>query len=105
MKHPPLVLDNAQRAVAHRALVELCAERGWDLHVLNVRTNHVHLVVTAAEQVETVMGTMKGRATRELRAAGLVTPERPCWSRHGSTRRVWDQIGLEVVCTYVRDAQ
>ena len=44
----PFTLDAARRPVVERAIRDVCHHRGWVLHALNVRTNHVHLVVSAA---------------------------------------------------------
>ncbi|MFT3686956.1 MAG: transposase [Phycisphaerales bacterium] len=62
-----------------------CSFRGWALYALNVRSNHVHMVVRAAEQPETVMGQFKAWSSRRLREAGLIVPEKKLWTRHGST--------------------
>jgi hypothetical protein len=41
------------------------------LHALNVRTNHVHTVVTASRKPEQVLNGLKANATRQLRNEGL----------------------------------
>jgi hypothetical protein len=46
MKHPPLTLDAKMRRVVRETIEEHSEYRGWTLMKLNVRTNHIHLVVT-----------------------------------------------------------
>ena len=72
MAESPFVLDGPRRGIVDAAIRDVCAHRGWTLHALNVRTNHVHLVVTADSAPEQVMTTLKAWSTRRLREAGLV---------------------------------
>ena len=39
-------LNAKQRQSVDSAIREVCAHRKWFLHALNVRTNHVHIVVS-----------------------------------------------------------
>src|SRR5271166_5362901 len=41
-------MSDRQRAIVETTLVNECSAQGWQLHARNVRTNHVHLVVSAA---------------------------------------------------------
>jgi len=90
MRHRPVV-DEVIRAQ--------CDHRGWHVHALNVRSNHVHLVVRADAPPERVMGQCKAWASRRLREAGH-TPER-VWTRHGSTRRLNSEASLKRAIDYV----
>jgi hypothetical protein len=47
LKHSPVVLNRLQRSATKAAIEEVCAYRGYALYAINVRTNHVHSVVTA----------------------------------------------------------
>ena len=40
-------LDGEQRDAVERQIAETCAIRGWELHAVNCRSNHAHVVVTA----------------------------------------------------------
>src|SRR6266576_3310122 len=42
----PLVLDAVQRRAVDRAIRETCSFRKWHLYGLNVRTSHIHAVVS-----------------------------------------------------------
>jgi hypothetical protein len=52
LKHPPIGLSARQRPVVERAVREVCDHRRYILRAINVRTNHVHTVVTAAKKPE-----------------------------------------------------
>jgi REP element-mobilizing transposase RayT len=101
----PFDLDGPKRAVVAQTIRDVCGYRQWTLHAINVRTNHVHLVVTAVQPPEQVMATLKSWATRRLREAGLIdTSTRPS-SRHGSTRYLWTADDVDLAHSYVIDGQ
>ena len=54
------------RNIVERTIREVILYRGWSLHGLNVRTNHVHLVVTADRAPEIVMEQLKAWCSRRL---------------------------------------
>ncbi len=97
-------LDEMARGVAAAAIAEVCTHRSWDLVALNVRTEHVHVVVSGTAMPERIMGDFKSYVTRDLRAQGMVGPAQRVWSRHGSTRYLWSERDLMAV-DYVRNGQ
>ncbi|MCC6676023.1 MAG: NTP transferase domain-containing protein [Phycisphaerales bacterium] len=104
MKAPPVELPSPARQVVSRTVEEVCRHRGWTLLAQNVRTNHVHLVVSAECEPERIMNDLKSWASRRLSEAGLA-PGPVVWSRHGSTRYIWDRDDADDACDYVRDQQ
>src|SRR5213595_2744219 len=52
---PAAVLNRTQRGVVELAIREVWKHRSYLLHAVNVRTNHVHSVVTAPCKPEHVM--------------------------------------------------
>ncbi len=48
MAEETVILTQAQRDLADAVIVKHCAIREWVLHARNVRSNHVHVVVSAA---------------------------------------------------------
>ena len=50
LKAKPLVLTSRQRRSIETAIRETCNIRKWLLQALNVRTNHVHTVVSASDK-------------------------------------------------------
>ncbi len=101
---PPVVLDDSQRRVVDAAIRQACSARGWKMGALNVRTNHVHVVVGSSDSLPSrVMTYLKARSTKALADAGHPTP-RP-WARAGSHRIVWNETALAAVVNYVLNRQ
>ena len=59
LKHPPVTFSCEQRLAVEAAIREVCVERGYGLHAVNARTNHVHTVVSASVKPELVMNALK----------------------------------------------
>ena len=72
---------------------------------MNVRSNHVHIVVSSDRPPEPTMGILKSWATRYLRDAGLADRDERLWARHGSTRYLFDDQDIVDACTYVLEGQ
>jgi REP element-mobilizing transposase RayT len=104
-KHPPITLDAAQRKVVESAVREVCEYRKHDLRAINVRTNHVHAVVTAAMKPEPVLDSFKSYATRALHQTGLFSPGVKPWARHGSTIYLWKEQDVAKAIAYVKLGQ
>jgi REP element-mobilizing transposase RayT len=106
LAHDPFLLDGEERRLVDRTIREVCAYRTWTLHALNVRTNHVHLVVTASSSTpEQVLTTLKAWSTRRLRETGQVNTNAKLWARHGSTRYLWTVDDVDTACIYVIESQ
>ncbi|MFN8618107.1 MAG: transposase [Dehalococcoidia bacterium] len=101
----PVTFDERQRAVVADAMHGVARHRAWQLWALNVRTNHVHVVVSAAAAPEQVMNTLKAWSTRRLREAGQDGGAPKLWTRHGSTRYLWSERDIEGAVQYVLEAQ
>ncbi len=100
-----MTLDEAQRESVASTITQVCSFKGWMLHALNVRTNHVHLLVTSVAAPESVMNACKAWGTRRLREQGLVSPNAKIWTRHGSTRYVRSAPSFDRVARYVLEGQ
>ena len=66
LKRDPFILSARERGSVEKAIRETCAIRGWNLQAFNVRTNHVHTVVTANRKPSLVLNAFKANATRQL---------------------------------------
>ena len=66
MTQAPYVMTSAEREIVCRAMAELSRERGWDLRAAHVRSNHVHVVVSAERDPGRLMSDLKSRASRDL---------------------------------------
>jgi REP element-mobilizing transposase RayT len=105
LRGEPFLLDGRCRQVVAESLASVAAFKGWMMHGLNVRTNHVHVVISSTESPERVMNALKSWTTRRLREAGHVGYDQRIWTRHGSTRRLWRERDLSDVMTYVIEGQ
>jgi len=105
MTASPMRFTEDQRRMVAMAIAEVCARREWRLHALNVRTNHVHVVVTSEAPIDQVMNTFKAYATRKLRESNLVGGGARTWARHGSTRFLRDEQDVIDAMSYVLDYQ
>ncbi len=105
MTDPPFAMDANQRTVAEATIREVCRFRQWTILALNIRTNHIHVLVSAQTNPEKVMGDFKSWMTRRLREAGLVHPSRTLWTEHGSTRHLWKQWYVDAAWDYVVNGQ
>lgn len=105
MRSAPVEFTDPQRHAVDLAIREACEFRGWKVVALNVRTNHVHLVVGADEPPAKVLDVLKARATKVLRAGRLVAEQRPIWARGGSRRVLWNDASLAAAVEYVLDGQ
>lgn len=104
-KQPPFLLGPKERTIVERAIRELSADRGYVLNALNVRTNHVHIVVGNDGKVERMMDSFKAFATKALRHSGLIGPAFKPWSRHGSTCYLWTEKHVNAAIDYVVNGQ
>ena len=102
MKADPLILGAEQRRCVEEAVNETCGIRRWNLHALNVRTNHVHAVVNiGTKRPEVAMNAFKANATRKMRETGCWKSERGPWADKGSNRYLWNERSVERAIDYV----
>ena len=102
MAAPSRVFGDSERAQVDSAMRATCAVKMWELHALNVRTNHVHAVVTIDVPPDRAMVTLKAWSTRELRVLGA---EGPIWARHGSTRHLPNRSARDAAVLYTLEGQ
>jgi hypothetical protein len=103
-------LDPEQRAAVEEQVAETCRYRGWTLHAVNCRTNHMHVVVTAPGRPETVRSQIKAWCTRKLKNLARSrqsrgVPRTNWWAERGSQRYINNEVSLESATLYVRDGQ
>ena len=102
LKGEIVILDAAQRSCVEEAVQETCRIRRWDLEAINVRTNHVHTVVSiGAKKPETALNAFKANATRKMREAGCWQSERSPWADKGSKRYLWNEQSVARAIEYV----
>lgn len=101
LKIQPLILKSAQRKAVEAAIRETCRIRQWSLLAFNVRTNHVHTVVTANRKPELVLNAFKANATRQLRDDSLWPHDSSPWARKGSKIKLWNEQSVASAINYV----
>ena len=98
----PITLDGSQRQSVEVAIRETCAIRRWHLHALNVRTNHIHAVIsTGPMRPERTLIAFKANSTRQMRADGCWPHERSPWAEKGSIRYLWNERSVAQAIEYV----
>ena len=105
MKIDFVKLYTQRRAAVNEALKETCAIRKWKLWARNVRTNHVHVVVSASCNPEKVLRALKANATRKMNEAGCWQSAQTPWARKGRKRWLWTEDQLRSAIKYVEDEQ
>jgi REP element-mobilizing transposase RayT len=102
LNREPVALDAAQRTSAEFAIRETSEKRGWRLYALNVRTNHIHCVVSIGDKrPEIALNAFKANATRQMRADGCWSLDKTPWAEKGSKRYLWNEKALENAINYV----
>jgi hypothetical protein len=111
MSEPVCELDRVQRQIVEETVRGHCKLRGWRLHAVNCRTNHVHVVVTAANTApKRAISELKAWCTRELKArsaseGNTVTGRRSWWTERGSVRLLFDEASVKAAIQYVVEGQ
>jgi REP element-mobilizing transposase RayT len=104
MKEPEFRLSAADRRTVEATIRDHCRFRNRHLHAVNARSNHVHVVVTAAGYPpQTVRDQFKGWCTRRLKEAGATRTR--FWTEGASCRSINQEDDLEATVRYVIDAQ
>jgi REP element-mobilizing transposase RayT len=106
----PVSFDVDQRAAVENAIEAHCQRRGWHLHAVQCRSQHVHVVVSAADYApDEVMAQLKSWCTRRLKTSGrgldIVGGRRTWWTEGGSKRRIFHEGDLASVVAYVKECQ
>jgi REP element-mobilizing transposase RayT len=101
MREAPYLLDGPRRPVVLETIREVALHRRWRLLACHVRTNHVHIVVTAEAPPEKVMSDFKAYASRRLKERLHEAVDCKRWTQHGSTRYLWTKEQVAAAVEYV----
>jgi len=106
LKGEAVILDANQRSSVETAICQTCVFRKWLLRAINVRTNHVHVVVSIGEKKpELALNAFKANATRQMRQDGCWQREHSPWVDKGSKRNLWNERSIERAIDYVINGQ
>jgi REP element-mobilizing transposase RayT len=97
----PVSLGTQARRAIKLGIRETCEIRKWTLWAFNIRTNHVHSVVSANCKPKRVVIALKANATRKMREASCWRSERSPWVRGGSKKYLWTEKALRDAIAYV----
>ncbi|MHB8903277.1 MAG: transposase [Thermoguttaceae bacterium] len=105
MKEDACVLTPRERKIVEDQVAETCEHRGWLLHAVNCRSNHMHLVISAPDtRPRKVRIDIKAWCTRRLKEQSNPAREE-WWAERGSQRYIFDEDSLATVMQYVTEAQ
>lgn len=98
-------LSPRDRAIVEAQVAETCEHRGWLLHAVNCRSNHMHVVVSApGKTARKVRIDIKAWCTRRLKERS--DPNRQRWfAERGSQRHIFDEDSLASAIQYVTERQ
>ncbi|HEX8738050.1 MAG TPA: transposase [Pyrinomonadaceae bacterium] len=105
MQQRSVILNKEQRNIVEEAIKEVCRHRRYDLQAVNVRSNHLHAVVSAQIKPEIIADAFKKYATRKLREENLISKEISVWSRGRSRRYLWKPRHVALAIEYVLNEQ
>lgn len=101
LKNKPFLFDENQRRIIETAIKEVCEYRNYDLQAINVRSNHLHCVVSAQVKPKLIADAFKSYATRHLRQNLLIDKDTKVWNRGRSRRYLWKPRHVSLAIEYV----
>jgi len=101
LKQPPVKLGAPKRAAVLSAIKETCEIRKWELWASNIRSNHVHAVISASCKPKIILNAMKANATRKMREFCYWRSDTTPWVRGGSQKYLWTEKDLSNAIAYV----
>ena len=116
MKEKAVLLDERHRESVEDVIRKHSQIRGWELHAVSVRSNHVHIVVTVvpktgnndyrvADSIKRVRDELKANATRVVRRCENPVTNAKVWTKGGDIQFIDTDDDLEQVVIYVWEAQ
>lgn len=100
MTEDACLLSQRQRDAVEGQIRETCAHRGWLLHAVSCRSNHVHVVVHASDtNPDKIRADLKAWTARRLQQFDMDRTN--WWAERGSIRYLYNQDGFEAAVAYV----
>ena len=105
MREDACILKESERRIVETQVAETYEYRGWTLYALSCRSNHLHVVVGAADtNPKKIRTDLKAWCTRRLKDNADSEREN-WWAERGSIRWIFNEDSLETVVLYVAEAQ
>ena len=109
LKGDVIALNDEQRRMVDQTTHDHCRHRDWILHAINVRSNHMHGVITADARPGAVMSQLKAWCSRRLNESQTQRQSRSSgarwWTRHGRTKWIDNEAYLANAIRYVKQRQ
>ena len=106
LKGEPVTLNSSQRIAVEQAIRRVCEFKVWALHAVNIRTNHIHTVVsTGNHSAVSALNAFKAYSTRNLKKNNCWSFQHSPWSDKGSERYLWNEKSLATAIEYVLSGQ
>ena len=109
LQQAPCTLTGRQRQLVDKIIRDRCELHRWKLFAVNVRTNHVHVVVAASNITPSkIRDELKARCSARLRSdqeQRSNSVRKKWWTERGSQRFLNDEESLEAAIRYVNEAQ
>lgn len=112
MAETAVVLTPDQRLLVEQTITDHCRIRGWILHAVNARTNHLHVVVTADRSADEVRDQFQAWCSRKLsdhagltKAVAKKAGRRHWFTEGGDNELIDDGQYLENAICYVKERQ
>lgn len=111
MTEDAIVLNHLQRKEVETTIHRHCELRGWHLHGVNCRSNHVHVVVTANITPKQTMGQFKAWCTRNLKTLARqsgdikLADREKWWTENGSKPYLFTEEELQGAIVYIMEQQ
>jgi REP element-mobilizing transposase RayT len=106
LKGNVVTLNAQQRKIVKLSIEETAHWRKWQLHYVNVRTNHVHIVVSiGTTNLSIALNAFKANATRKLKEENCWNNENSPWARRGSKRNLWNEDSIGEAVNYIMNEQ
>lgn len=106
LKYSPVELNDKMRNSVENGLRETCEIRRWKIFAINVRTNHVHVVVSIGDKSsKKALIAFKANSTRKMREDKVWEFEHSPWAEKGSRKFLWTEKSVETAIDYVINGQ
>jgi len=105
LKYPPVLFTGEQALSIAWGFDDAIKRSGYVLHACSIMPDHVHIVVAPhRHRVETIVGQLKGAATKRLTRDGL-HPFAHCRTKTGELPTPWVRKGWRVYLNEVADVR
>jgi REP element-mobilizing transposase RayT len=105
MKFKEVRLRPHDRVTVEQSIQSHCRHRGWVLHAVNARSNHVHCVVSGNEKPQAIRDQLKANCTAQLRSQSNPLVVERTWTKKGDCTVLFTEEELYNAVRYTLEAQ